>query len=260
LREPCPDVRTWLRDFLARARVPRGLRWDPSLAGETGAGIRIGLVDSGVRWAHPVFAGARLRGRDFTGSSGLGDPSGHGTSSAALLVGQGGGWPRGLCPDSELLFAKALGLREREASVRAIAQAIRWLSGQGAQVLVLPFGSCQGAPLITRELRRAVERGCQVLAAAGNRGPDVLAFPARLPEVMAVSGLWPDGAPLPFCCARDEVALYAPGHEVPTVGAHGPATLSGSSPAAVLAAGLMALELSRHRARQRVGGPSTFLE
>lgn len=253
-------MRTWLRGFLARARAPRGLRWDPSLEQETGAGVRLGLVDSGVRWAHPVFAGARLRGRDFTGSSGLGDASGHGTASASLLVGQGGGWLRGLCPDSELLFAKALGLREREASVEAIARAIRWLVGQGAQLVVLPFGSCRGAPLITRELRRAVERGCRVLAAAGNRGPDVLAFPARLPEVLAVTGLGPDGAPLPFCCARDEVALQAPGHEVPTVGAHGPATLSGSSPAAVLAAGVMALYLSRHRAAPRAGGPFSFTE
>jgi subtilisin family serine protease len=253
-------VRTWLRDFLARTRAPRGLPWTPALEEETGAGVRIGLVDSGLRWAHPVFAGARLRGRDFTGSSGLGDPSGHGTASASLLVGQGGSWLRGLCPDSELLFAKALGLREREASIRAIARAIRWLFEQGAQVLVLPFGSCQGAPLIARELRRAVERGCRVLAAAGNRGPDVLAFPARLPEVLAVTGLGRGGAPLPFCCARDEVALHSPGHEVPAVGAHGLTTLSGSSPAAVLAAGVMALELSRHRARRRESDPPSFPE
>lgn len=241
------DLREWVRAFGVRAGSPRCLRWDPSLDDEDGTGVRVALVDSGLLWSHPMFEGARIQGRDFTGSGGLGDLTGHGTRNASLIIGQGRGWIRGLCPGCELLFGKALGSDESESSVRAVARGIRWAVAKGADVLVLPFGRRRGSAVVTREIRRAVDRGCTVFAAGGNRGPDEISFPAWLPQVQAVTGIGSDGKPLPICCARDEVNLYAPGHEVPAVDPDGYTTLSGSSPATVLAAGLAALRLASTR-------------
>ncbi len=95
-----------------------------------------------------------------------------------------------------------------------------------------------------------------VLAAAGNLGPDDLAFPASLPEVAAVSALGLDGHVLAACCARREVDFFAPGEDVPAVGPDGRVRLLGSSPATVIEAGMIALRRRWPRGEGEIVRPS----
>jgi subtilisin family serine protease len=110
-----------------------------------------------------------------------------------------------------------------------------------ADVIALPFGTHRGAAPIAQAIRRSVDSGCTVLAAAGNHGPEELCFPAWLPEVTAVSALGANGEVHLHCCAREEVDIFAPGEDVPAVRPDGRARLCGSSPATVLTAGIVAL-------------------
>lgn len=242
-----PDVRDLLRNFAPESPDVRLLRWDPALDIENGRGIRVALLDSGILCALPVFCGARIKTRDFSGSGGVFDRTGHGTKSAALLVAQGYGQLRGLAPACTLLVGKVTGTGNPDTSARALAIAIRWAISNKADIVILPLGRALGSALVAQEICRAFVAGCSFFAAAGNRGPDVFLFPACLNGVTAVSAAGPDGVPLAWCCQDRRVDCYAPGHQVLSVGYEGPGTFSGSSPATVLAAGVAALWLSRMR-------------
>lgn len=241
------SVRETLKTFAPVFAPGNTLKWQEALDQEDGRGLRVALLDSGMNWWDPVFANAKIRGRDFTGSGNLYDPTGHGSANAALLVGQSPGGFDGLVPDCELLMAKVLGHREWKRTVKAIAAALRWAVRAGSNVIILPFGTFRGAADISREIRSAAARGCHMFAASGNRGAEQICFPAWLPEVAAVSALTHNGCIYPGCCASGDVDIYCLGDHVPVV-MHGETTeLSGSSPATVLAAGIAALKKSALR-------------
>lgn len=234
-----------LRDMLSAFSPDPGpistIEWCNELYRKDGSGVKIALLDSGINWPEKIFSGARIVGRDFTGSGSLFDSTNHGTANAALLVGQGLDTPIGICPGSELMVAKVLGQRNWERTVHAVTKALTWAIHSGAEIIVLPFGTSRRSMSIVRMIRAAVARGCSVLAAAGNRGRDKIFFPACLPEVTAVSALTRDGHAYPNCCTRD-VDLYTLGDRVPVHGLGPVLELSGSSPATVLAGGYSALK------------------
>lgn len=225
------SLHDWVADFaggIARSdfrRIPNG--W------------RVALLDSSLCWSHPVFDGASINARDFTAGRGLSTATGHGTLNASILIGQGNGWLKGIVPNAHLIHGRVLGLPELRQTALAIAHAVRWAVHQQAESIVMPFGVRKVFHVIRDELERARSRGCTIIAAAGNRGPDVTHFPAILPFVRAVGALDATGEPLLRCCNR-QVDLFAPGENVPAVGTYGLTTCTGTSPAAVIAAGLLA--------------------
>jgi subtilisin family serine protease len=193
-----------------------------------------------------MFEGAFLETRDFTGSGGVFDPTGHGTKSAALLVSQGGNWLRGLVPACTLLVGKVLGSPVPKTSAIALDKGIRWAVDQQAQVLILPLGRTVGSKLVAEAVRDALSVQCQFFAAAGNHGPDICLFPAYLSGVKAVSAADVAGMPLSWCCQTERVDCYAPGRELLAIG-RGGSTLNGSSAATILVAGVAALQLAREQ-------------
>jgi subtilisin family serine protease len=238
------NLRQLLRDFTATHYDPRFLRWDADLDPENGFGIRVALLDSGVHLRHSLLQGAQIHARDFTDSGGVFDQTGHGTKGAALLVGQT--HLQGLAPACTLLIGKVLGgnSASRQARETAIAQGICWALSQGAQIIALPLGRHQSSSIVKQAVRQALANGCTVFAAAGNYGADVCLFPARLPDVIAVSAVNLAGVPLAWCC-QTQVDCYAPGQDVFLSHLAGGSSINGSSAATVLAAGVMALRKAR---------------
>ena len=248
------SARKLLRSFAPESSPANTLRWDVDLDKVTGAGIRIALLDSGLNWSSDTFSNARLHARDFTGSGSLIDPTGHGTANSALLLGSHHSDTPGIIPDCDLFFAKVLLPNEWSRSVVAIAAAIRWSVSCGVHVIILPFGASRGASLIRKEIRKATASGCQVLASAGNMGIDKISFPAWLPEVTAVSALTRYGQIFPECCATEKVDLYCWGEQVPVSMLGIPTNISGSSPAVVLAGGMIALRSMLDRQKHQREG------
>lgn len=251
--EQVHDVRNLLRCFGPHLDNPHLLQWNSKLDAEDGAGIRVALLDSGIAWTHVAFRGAQIQARDFTGSGSVFDQTGHGTNNAALLVAQGHGCFRGIAPACRLLMGKVLNPASRTNSVRAIARGLRWAICKQADIVILPMGRTRGAAIIAREIRRALAHGCICFAAAGNRGPDTFLFPARLKGVTAVSAAALDGTSLEWCCQVSQVDIYAPGESGCFIGVGGCRAVNGTSAAAVLAAGVAALQLASDRKLR--GGP-----
>jgi subtilisin family serine protease len=79
-------------------------------AGLTGAGVTVGILDSGVDANHPDLAGKVVEARDFTGTRpDAGDDIGHGTHVAGIIAGTGAasnGMFRGVAPDAKLISGK----------------------------------------------------------------------------------------------------------------------------------------------------------
>jgi autotransporter-associated beta strand protein len=82
-------------------------------AGYTGAGLRIGFVDSGVNSSHPAFGDrvvsnlVYINGRDNNLS--VDDVIGHGTAVAQAAAGQPfGQWPGGIAPGAEIVSARII--------------------------------------------------------------------------------------------------------------------------------------------------------
>lgn len=167
----------------------------------TGKGIKVAIVDSGIRVADPRLAGARISGWSIrfgaTGHAMLGadidDEAGHGTEVAAAI--------HHIAPDAELLAVRIMDARLR-TSADLMAAGLETASRHGAQVINLSLGTPNmGKALLLRDCcALAVDNGSLVLAAAHPKGER--AYPADLPEAIGVAS-HPD-------CPFDKFYHFAP--------------------------------------------------
>lgn len=150
----------------------------------TGAGVPIGVVDTGVDLGHEDLDGRVVAYTSCVGSGG--DPSrcegsgqddqGHGThvaGIAAVLRGNGRG-VAGVAPDAELVVAKVL-RADGAGTVEDVSAGIRWVMDQGAQVVNLSLGdagilvgSLLGANPLVETIEEAWSRGAVPVWASGN--------------------------------------------------------------------------------------------
>ena len=82
-------------------------------AGFTGAGIRIGVVDSGVMRNHPALAGRVVANYNYvdprSNNLAIDDVVGHGTTVAQLAAGAAtGDWPGGIAPGAQIVSARII--------------------------------------------------------------------------------------------------------------------------------------------------------
>ncbi|MBV9853232.1 MAG: S8 family serine peptidase [Streptosporangiaceae bacterium] len=80
-------------------------------AGDTGRGIKIAVLDTGIDATHPDLRGQILLARNFSGSPGVADRFGHGTFVAGQIAGTGAaaaGERRGVAFGAKLVIGKVL--------------------------------------------------------------------------------------------------------------------------------------------------------
>ncbi|MFD9701788.1 S8 family serine peptidase [Lentzea sp. NPDC059081] len=247
------------------AQVGAPVAW---AAGLTGAGVTVGVVDTGIEGEHPDLAGQEVAGRDFTREQDGVDHYGHGTHVAAIIASHRAPY-RGVAPDARLLDAKVCDARGA-CPESVIIEGLRWAAEQGADVVNVSLGLPATDDLDPVEAAvdaLSAEHGTLFVVSAGNSGfsgaatvlspgtadsaltvgavdrDDSLAdFSSRGPRV-------PDGAVKPDITAPgvDIVAARAstgtfPG--TPTSPDH--TTLSGTSMSSPHVAGAAALLAQRH--------------
>ena len=147
----------------------------------TGAGIGIGVIDSGIDPKHHAFKKHPVRVTvDFTGGDGV-DRYGHGTHVAAIIAGAAGQGPtsdyHGVAPGSYLLNLRVLD-SAGAGTVSNVVEAIDWAIDHQAQYNIRVLNLSLGAPVLQpyrddplcEAVERAVRSGIVVVAAAGNFG------------------------------------------------------------------------------------------
>lgn len=207
-----------------------------------GAGIRVGVCDTGIDDTHallaPNFAGAK----DFTGSpSGYKDRNGHGTHCSGTI---GATDPRiGMAPGAKLLHAK--GLSDSGSGYGGgIAAGIRWLAAQGCEIVSMSLGSSGEDSTITNAIRELADAGVWVIAAAGNSGGNTsdIDWPGRSPHCISVAALSSDLQPASFSSAGAKIDTSFAGVNIWSCRPGGGyAQMSGTSMATPGVAGVLAL-------------------
>jgi type VII secretion-associated serine protease mycosin len=176
----------------------------------TGAGVRVAVIDSGVRADVPALRGRVAAGADFLhhDPDGRQDCVGHGTEVASLIVGRAGrdsGF-QGLAPGATIVPVRVSeeeddqggGTSGDRVSFGGFADAIDWAVDEGhADVINLSLVTTEGNTPVRAAVSRAIEKGVVVVAAAGNHGrpddPNPTPFPAAYPGVIGVGALTASG-------------------------------------------------------------------
>lgn len=238
-----------------RIRAPEA--WDSS----TGGGVKITIMDTGVfdGWAtHQDLPGIDPILDPFACLSFIPDePScndginGHGTMVAGVIMARDNeiavvGVAPG--PPASLAFVKVCYPAPwRKCHRLAVGDALQWAAHNGEREIVnMSLGDTLNHPLWAEGVSAAYAAGDLLVAAAGNlsdtpQGPGYVQWPARYPEVIAVSGTTLQDQFHPQSASGPAVELAAPFEVLSTTIHDSVATNVGTSFAAPAVAGVAAL-------------------
>mgnify|MGYP000642789708 CR=1 FL=1 len=226
-------------------RIEADLAWTTA----TGAGVRVGILDTGIDLDHPDLA-ANVKGgiNCISPRKNADDDNGHGTHVAGIVAAVHNTiGVVGVAPEVSLYAVKVLA-KNGTGFLSDIIEGLDWCVANGIRVANMSFGSSVGNQSFHDAISRAYNAGVVLVAAAGNESGPV-SYPAKYPEVIAVSavGRNADGS-LSFASFSNfgpEIDLAAPGVSVFSTYRNGTyATMSGTSMAAPHVTGVAALVLS----------------
>ncbi|MFE8696454.1 S8 family serine peptidase [Cytobacillus sp. FJAT-53684] len=219
-------------------------------SGWTGKGVKVGILDTGIRSKHPDL---RITGgKSFVQyTSSYEDDQGHGTHVAGIigaLNNQIG--VVGVAPDADLFAIKVLD-DQGEGNQSDVVAGIEWAIQKKMDVINLSLTAPQGSILLDEALKRAYNEGILIVAATGNTltnpstsNMDVL-FPARYPTVIAVGAVNNRNEKSSFSHYGDELEFVAPGEKILStysgIENHDYTYLNGTSMAAPFVTGIAAL-------------------
>jgi hypothetical protein len=239
LRSLAPSTRFDLNHIYTSsgARVRSGFVPVQAAVGSTGG--KLGLIDSGVDVAHPVFKDVPIHQHGCSASV----PDAHGTAVASLMVGRSGDF-HGSAPGAELYAADVYCGLPTGGAADAVAEAFSWLAHEQVPVINV---SLVGPPNVMLEtvVRLVIARGHLVVAAVGNDGPAAPPlYPASYPGVVGVTGVDVHRRVLFEAGRGPQVRFAAPGADISAAkSARVFEVVRGTSFAAPIVAGLLAARL-----------------
>lgn len=216
----------------------------------SGSTMTIAVIDSGVDTDHPEFAGILLAGRDFGVMPNDSDPedfSGHGTevigSAVAIKNGSAvtGSSAAKIIPikvdDDSTTF---------KSSSVIVAQGLTHASGSSAKIVSISLSSPSANVAKGLAVKKIIDAGKIIFAAAGNQGGTAKRWPAARPEVIAVGATNASDGRASFSNSGTWVNIAAPGTGIGTTVIGGGTTVTnGTSYATPIAAGTAALVWSK---------------
>jgi thermitase len=175
--------------------------WQPQ------APVVIAIVDTGIDATHPDLTQKILR--DASGIVGYNaftqqradaaDDHWHGTHCAGIAAAQVNnatgtagiaGW-NGVAGASDTTYVKLMPVKvldsQGSGSDLTVADGILWAADHGARVISMSLGSTGTSSTMGDAVQYALDKGCVVVAAAGNNGSSSRSYPAGFPGAIAVA-------------------------------------------------------------------------
>lgn len=168
---------------------------------QSGRGIKLAVLDTGMDLAHPDFQGRAIKSQSFIEGEAVQDLQGHGTHCIGTAAGPKCGPTRpryGVAYEAEIFAGKVLS-NAGSGTDRQILAGINWAIRHKCEVISMSLGAsvAPGDPfnkVYEAVAKRASARGSLILAAAGNdsaRPSEIrpVSHPANCPSIMAVAAL-----------------------------------------------------------------------
>ena len=219
--------------------------------GNTGAGVKVAVLDTGIDYKHPDLDGNYKGGYDFVNKDA--DPmddNGHGTHVAGTIAAErDGSGVVGVAPGASLYAVKVLAANGG-GNYSDIIAGLQWCVTNGIQVANMSLGSTTVSTTLETACNNAYAAGVVLVAAAGNNGTtagtgDNVLYPARYASVIAVAATDSADKRITTSSTGSTVALSAPGQNIySTARGGGYATMSGTSMACPHVSGAAALVIA----------------
>lgn len=147
-------------------------------SGDTGQGVDVAVLDTGIDAAHPDFAGRIAASESFVPGQDVTDRHGHGTHVASTVAGTGAasdGKEKGVAPGASLHIGKVLD-NDGSGQDSWILAGMEWATrDQHAKIVSMSLGGdpTDGTDPLSQAVNRlSAETGALFVIAAGNSGPE----------------------------------------------------------------------------------------
>ncbi len=219
--------------------------------GNTGAGVKVAVLDSGINYNHEDLDDNYVDGWDFVNDDD--DPmddNGHGTHVAGTIAAEANGiGVIGVAPEAELYALKVLGA-DGSGYFSWVVEALEWCMFNGIQVTNASLGSSTNpGDFVENAYIAANAAGIINISSAGNEGKrnargDNVGYPGAYPSVVAVAATDINDNRASFSSTGPDVEISAPGVNILSTYQDGYGTGSGTSMASPHVAGVAALMIN----------------
>lgn len=246
------------------------------ISGNTGAGRKVVVLDTGYNYLHPELRSSYLRGKDFVNNDG--DPMddhGHGSHVAGIITADGiDPNAKGVAPDAGVIAGKVLDVTG-SGYISNVVAGIYWavdgpdgiygtttngtIDDFGADAINLSLGTgapytykgfCDGVlPDLTNAIKYATQKNITVVVAAGNSGNSGVSIPGCVSYSTTVGAVNGSDKVASFSGRGNALDITAPGVSIySSVLGNAYAAWSGTSMATPMISGVVALVKNAHPA------------
>jgi len=219
------------------------------------ADVTIAIVDSGVDLEHPDLKAKLIKPKSTVDASAK-DDMGHGTHVAgiAAAITNNNEGIAGLAANAKIMPVRVLG-GPSGGSAASVAEGVIYAADNGADVINMSLGFYDKPDVLEKAVQYALSKNVVIVATMGNNNIERRRYPAAFDGVIAVGSTDSADKKSQFSNFGDWISVSAPGSDImstfPTypVQISGPktyASLSGTSMAAPLVAGLAGLVRSQN--------------
>jgi len=182
--------------------------------GADGNGIKVCVIDSGIKQNHEDFAGVSMTGYASSGQTWSSDFCGHGTHVAGTIAAANNSLGvLGVSPGKVSLHIIKVfdGTSCGWSYSSTLIDAANRCASAGAKVINMSLGGGQSSTTESNGFANLYSQGVLSIAAAGNAGNTTKSYPASYNSVVSVAAVDSTRALASFSQRNDQVEIAAPG-------------------------------------------------